>query len=48
VGGAPAEAAVSISIPTVRFSSDRLVELVAALAVTTTDIERDMEAALHE
>ncbi|TQJ50587.1 IclR family transcriptional regulator [Phycicoccus sp. SLBN-51] len=48
VGGAPAEAAVSVSIPTVRFSSDRLVELVAALAVTTTDIERDMEAALHE
>jgi DNA-binding IclR family transcriptional regulator len=48
VNGGPAEAAVSVSMPTVRFSSDRLIEVVAALAVTTTDIERDMAAALQE
>ena len=48
MNGGPAEAAVSVSMPTVRFSSDRLIEVVAALAVTTTDIERDMAAALQE
>ena len=35
-------AAISVSLPTVRFSQDRLPELVAALAVTAADIERDL------
>ena len=36
-----AEAAVSISMPTARFSRNVLPQLVAALAVTTADIERE-------
>jgi DNA-binding IclR family transcriptional regulator len=40
-----AEAAVSVSLPTARFSRERLPRLVAALAVTTTDIERELGAA---
>lgn len=35
-------AAISVSLPTVRFNQDRLPELVAALAVTAADIERDL------
>ena len=40
-----AEAAVSISLPTARYSRTILPELVGALAATTTDIERDLAAA---
>ena len=39
--GAPV-AAISVSLPTVRFTQGRLPELVAALAVTAADIERDV------
>jgi DNA-binding IclR family transcriptional regulator len=42
-----AEAAVSLSMPTIRFSSERLPQLVAALAITATDIERDMALGLR-
>lgn len=35
-------AAISVSLPTVRFNQDRLPELAAALAVTAADIERDL------
>ncbi|XVU29217.1 IclR family transcriptional regulator [Actinoplanes sp. CA-054009] len=38
-GEGRAEAAVSVSMPSVRFSRDRLPEIVAALAVTARDIE---------
>ena len=38
-----AEAAVSISLPTARYSRKSLPKLVAALAVTTADIERTTE-----
>ena len=41
-----AEAAVSISLPTARYSRTVLPQLVAALAVTTADIERELAAAL--
>ena len=41
-----AEAAVSISMPTARFSRNVLPQLVAALAVTTADIERELAAAV--
>ena len=41
-----AEAAVSISLPTARFSRNVLPQLVAALAVTTADIERELAAAI--
>ncbi|HET8601798.1 MAG TPA: IclR family transcriptional regulator [Segeticoccus sp.] len=44
--GSRLEGAVSLSLPTVRFSTDRLPELVAALSVTTSDIERDLATAL--
>ena len=40
--GGTTVAAISVSLPTVRFSQDRLPELVAALAVTAVDIERDL------
>jgi DNA-binding IclR family transcriptional regulator len=39
-----AEAAVSISLPTARYSRTVLPQLVAALAVTTADIERELNA----
>lgn len=39
-----AEAAVSISMPTARFSRSVLPQLVAALAVTVADIERELAA----
>jgi DNA-binding IclR family transcriptional regulator len=39
-----AEAAVSISLPTARFSRTVLPQLVAALAATTADIERELTA----
>jgi DNA-binding IclR family transcriptional regulator len=41
-----AEAAVSISLPTARYSRTVLPQLVAALAVTTADIERELAAAV--
>jgi DNA-binding IclR family transcriptional regulator len=41
------DAAVTVSMPTVRFREDRLVDIVSALALTTRDIERDMEQALR-
>jgi IclR family transcriptional regulator, acetate operon repressor len=41
-----AEAAVSISLPTARYSRTTLPQLVGALAATTADIERDLAAAL--
>ena len=41
-----AEAAVSISLPTARYSRTVLPTLVAALAATTADIERDLAAVL--
>ena len=44
-GRRPAEAAVSISLPTARYSRTVLPQLVAALAVTTADIERELAAA---
>ena len=40
-----AEAAVSISLPTARYSRTVLPQLVAALAATTSDIERDLAGA---
>jgi DNA-binding IclR family transcriptional regulator len=40
-------AAISVSLPTIRFSQERLPELVAALAVTAADIERDMARVLE-
>ena len=44
--GGRAEAAVSISLPSARYSRSTLPELVAALAVTTADIERELAAAV--
>ena len=41
-----AEAAVSISLPTARYSRTVLPQLVAALTVTTADIERELTAAI--
>lgn len=41
-----AEAAVSISLPTARYSRKSLPKLVAALAVTTADIERELTATI--
>ena len=41
-----AEATVSISLPTARYSRTVLPQLVAALAVTTADIERELAAAV--
>lgn len=41
-----AEAAVSVSMPTVRFAEERVPHLVTALALTARDIEQDMRAAL--
>lgn len=46
VAGERAEAAISVSMPSVRFSNDKLPQLVAALAMTAKDIERDLVAAL--
>ena len=46
IEGGRAEAAVSVSLPTARYSRTTLPRLVAALAVTTTDIERELMAAL--
>ncbi len=45
MAGGRAEAAVSISLPTARYSRTVLPQLVAALAVTTADIERELAAA---
>ena len=45
--GERTDAAVTVSMPTVRFREDRLVDIVSALALTTRDIERDMEQALR-
>lgn len=42
-----AEAAVSISLPTARYSRTVLPQLVAVLAVTTADIERELAAAVN-
>ncbi|HSU09086.1 MAG TPA: IclR family transcriptional regulator [Pseudonocardia sp.] len=42
--GGRAEATVSISLPTARYSRTVLPQLVAALAVTTADIERELAA----
>ena len=44
LGRRPAEAAVSISLPTARYTRAVLPKLVAALAATTADIERDLAA----
>ena len=41
-----AEAAVSISLPTARYSRTALPQLVGALAATTADIERELAAAV--
>ena len=41
------EAAVTVSMPTVRFREDRLVDIVSALALTSRDIEHDMVTALR-
>jgi DNA-binding IclR family transcriptional regulator len=43
--GGRAEATVSISLPTARYSRTVLPQLVAALAVTTADIERELAVA---
>lgn len=40
-----AQAAVSVSMPTSRFSRDRLSDLVSSLALTTRDIEEEMRGA---
>lgn len=40
-----AQAAVSVSMPTTRFSRDRLTDLVGALSLTARDIEEEMRAA---
>ncbi len=45
--GTRTDAAVTVSMPTVRFREDRLVDLVSALALAARDIERDMEQALR-
>ena len=47
-GEGPAVAAISLSMPSLRFTRDRLTQLVAALAVTARDIERDLAVLLHE
>ncbi|MGY1636760.1 IclR family transcriptional regulator [Geodermatophilus sp. SYSU D00742] len=44
--GGRAEAALSVSLPTVRFSEEKLPHLVAALALTARDIEQDLARAL--
>jgi IclR family acetate operon transcriptional repressor len=44
--GGRAEAAVSVSLPTVRFTEEKLPHLVAALALTARDIEQDLARAL--
>jgi DNA-binding IclR family transcriptional regulator len=41
------KAAVTVSMPTVRFSEDRLAEFVSALGLATRDIEHDLEGALE-
>jgi DNA-binding IclR family transcriptional regulator len=41
------DAAVTVSMPTVRFREERLVDIISALALATRDIERDMEQALR-
>jgi DNA-binding IclR family transcriptional regulator len=40
-------AAVTVSMPTVRFDESRLVDVVTALALTARDIEHDLHAALR-
>ncbi|HET7398355.1 MAG TPA: IclR family transcriptional regulator [Intrasporangium sp.] len=45
--GDRAEGAVSVSMPTVRFREDRLVDIVSALALATRDIEHDLHEALR-
>ncbi|WP_323098807.1 IclR family transcriptional regulator [Intrasporangium sp. YIM S08009] len=45
--GTRTDAAVTVSMPTVRFRENRLVDLVSALALAARDIERDMEQALR-
>ena len=44
--GQRAEAALSVSMPTVRFSEEKLPQLVTALALTARDIEQDLARAL--
>ncbi len=44
--GGRAEAAVSVSLPSLRFSEERLPALVAALAVAARDVEADLARAL--
>jgi DNA-binding IclR family transcriptional regulator len=46
IDGQRADAAISVSMPTVRFSEERLVQLVTALALTARDIEQDLARAL--
>lgn len=41
------EAAVTVSLPTVRFHEDRLVDIVSALALASRDIEHEMLTALR-
>ena len=43
--GGQAEAAISVSLPTVRFSEDTLPRLVTALALTARDVEQDLARA---
>ncbi|MDC5696611.1 IclR family transcriptional regulator [Intrasporangium calvum] len=45
--GERTSAAVTVSMPTVRFQEDRLVDIVSALALATRDIEHDLEGRLH-
>src|SRR6476661_5469360 len=45
--GTRTDAAVTVSMPTVRFREDRLVDIVSALALAARDIERDLEHALR-
>jgi len=45
--GTRTDAAVTVSMPTVRFREDRLVDIVSALALAARAIERDLEDALR-
>jgi DNA-binding IclR family transcriptional regulator len=45
--GDRADAAVTVSMPTVRFDESRLVDIVSALALATRDIEHEVHAALR-
>jgi IclR family transcriptional regulator, acetate operon repressor len=41
------DAAVPVSMPTVRFDESRLVDIVSALALTTRDIEHELHTTLR-